>query len=148
MAGDARFWEQTDKLVTYAKVQANGASDIGDVAQQFSDTAEDINGRMQDAVDQLEATARNAKMSIKTTQDVMRLDQRAWVGMVRGDVVPSLPLKASTEAIIMLYIGNTGRTPSLDTQMAVPWSGFGLTKAMHAPTSSTPPAISVLFPRA
>ena len=44
---------QTDNLVRYAKVQANASSDQADAAQQFSDTAEDINSRMSDAVDQL-----------------------------------------------------------------------------------------------
>lgn len=70
---------QTDNLVRYAKVQANASSDQADAAQQFSDTAEDINSRMSDAVDQLTETANSAKASIRATQGVMRLDQRAWV---------------------------------------------------------------------
>jgi ABC-type transporter Mla subunit MlaD len=64
----------TDKLVDYSKVQANASSDQADAAQQFSDTAEDINGRMSDAVDQLQAAAANAKSGITATQDAMRLD--------------------------------------------------------------------------
>jgi hypothetical protein len=72
---------QTAKLVGYGKMQANAASDIGDAAQQFSDTAEDINSRMSDAVDQLKASSDNAKKSLDASIESALQDRRPWVGI-------------------------------------------------------------------
>jgi hypothetical protein len=103
----------TDNLVKYAGVQANASSDQADAAQQFSDTAEDINGRMSDAVEQLAAAAKNAKAGIGATQRAMRLDQRAWVVWKAIDGAPVLdkPWKIDT------YFTNTGRTPAKNVKV-------------------------------
>jgi hypothetical protein len=90
---------QTDKLVEYAKAQANASSDQADAAQQFSDTAEDISGRMQDAVAQLQAAAENAKAGIRATQNAIRLEQRAWVAM---DISVNGPLTFAPGGLIFL----------------------------------------------
>jgi hypothetical protein len=99
---------QTDQLVTYAKAQANAASDQADAAQQFSDTAEDINSNMSDAVDQLQEAAANAKASIKATQAALRLDQRAWVFISGMDVKP---LVLNEPLTVEYSMKNEGKTP-------------------------------------
>jgi hypothetical protein len=102
---------QTDKLVNYAKGQADAATDQADAAQQFSDTAEDINSRMEDAVDQLKAAADSAKSSIQATQFAMRLEQRAWVGLTVVDVPKPLPTGTTFE--LVNHFLNTGKTPAI-----------------------------------
>jgi hypothetical protein len=62
---------------------ADAATDQADAAQQVSDTAEEINNRMSDAVDQPTTATDHAKVSIQATQEAMRLDQGAWLGIWR-----------------------------------------------------------------
>jgi hypothetical protein len=85
---------------------AEAASDQADAAQQFSDTAEDINNRMSDAVDQLQAAANNANTGIKATQDAMRLEQRAWVAVSGITGTPTL----GQQFIVQITAANSGRT--------------------------------------
>ena len=87
---------------------ANAAIDQADAAQQFSDTAEDINGEMSDAVDQLSAAANNAKASIQATQDAMRLDQRAWLSV--GD--DTYAIDESGPVTSSVTVLNTGKSPA------------------------------------
>jgi hypothetical protein len=107
--------KQTDKLLDYAKTQASAASDIGDAAQQFSDTAEDTNGAVSDAVEQLRIAANNAKESIRATQNAMRLDQRAWIGY-QGPSNVSFTEKESLKA--SLRFANTGKSPARNVRYA------------------------------
>ena len=102
---------QTDKLVSYAKAQADASSDQADAAQQFSDTAEDINGGMAEAVDQLTEAANNSKSGIKATQEAMRLDQRAWIGTDGIISNPTSPEVDKTWDVIVSW-KNTGKTPA------------------------------------
>lgn len=90
------------------KALVGAAGDQADAAQQFSDTAEDINGRMSDAVDQLGAASSNARAGIKATQEAMRLDQRAWVGVLQVTGVPEKGKVFEIESILT----NTGKTPA------------------------------------
>jgi hypothetical protein len=101
--------KQTQKLIDTAKIQANAAGDQADAAQQFSDTAEDINGRMSDAVDQLTAAAENAKTSIKATQDALQLEQRAWVFI---SAMQLKPLVLNDPFTVEYLIKNEGKTPA------------------------------------
>lgn len=110
---------QTDKLVNYARAQANASSNQADAAQQFSDTAEDINGRMSDAVDQLQAAADNAKHGLEATQQAMRLDQRAWVATERISTTPKLDI--SKEFDVEVALKNTGKTPAKNVVMIARW---------------------------
>jgi len=103
----------TDKLVNYSEAQANSASDQADAAQQFSDTTEAINSGITGAVDQLEATANNAKASIKATQDALRLEQRAWV-FISG--MSLKPLVLHEPFTVELWLKNEGRTPATPQQ--------------------------------
>jgi hypothetical protein len=105
---------QTDQLVNYAKAQADAASDQADAAQQFSDTAEDINSRISDAVEQLESSANTAKASIRATQDAMRLDQRAWIGMAALNITDDIAKGTVPKADV--WIVNTGKTPAIHTE--------------------------------
>src|ERR1700686_2566217 len=87
---------------------ADAASNQADAAQQFSDTAEDINGGIADAKEQLEAAVKHAKRSIQATQDATRLDQRAWVVVKGISGVPTLNQPLSLNVFFM----NTGKTPA------------------------------------
>jgi|NGEPerStandDraft_6_1074524.scaffolds.fasta_scaffold151248_1 hypothetical protein len=107
---------QTDKLIRYARTQANAASDQADAAQQFSDTTEDINGRMSDAVEQLEAAAKNAKASIEATQKSFRADQRAWVGLGEAQILQFNAKDALKLAVPMV---DTGKSPAVSTEGAL-----------------------------
>jgi len=104
----------TDKLIEYAKVQANAGSDQADAAQQFSDTAEDINSGIGGAVDQLEAAAKNTSAAVKNAQSAFREEQRAWVGVQgtadSGGFTETEPWK------IKVVFFNSGKTPARSVQ--------------------------------
>jgi hypothetical protein len=96
---------------------ADAAIDQADAAQQFSDTAEDINNRMSDAVDQLTTTTDNVKASIQATQEAMRLDQRAWLGIWHTYI---LPADQTGTIKIQIEIVNTGKTPAIRVSKGLP----------------------------
>lgn len=105
----------TDKLVEYAKTQANASSDIADAAQQFSDTADDTNASISDATDQLRITANNAKQSLDASIAQFRLEQRAWVGVSSHSVT-----KFDQNGVIAaIMLSNTGRTPARNVRVHV-----------------------------
>ncbi len=107
---------QTDKLLAYAKVQANAASDIGDAAQQFSDTANDTNDRISEAVDQLKAAAENARTTIRNAQSAFQQEQRAWVGLGQyriDNFDDKNPFKLALPWI------NSGKTPAVRTETGI-----------------------------
>jgi hypothetical protein len=103
----------THKLAEAASDASNAASDQADAAQQFSDTAEDINSGIAGAVEQLEMAANNAKASIKSTQDALRLEQRPWVFM---SGIHMRPLKIGEALTVEYWLKNEGRTPAFPTK--------------------------------
>lgn len=90
---------------------ADAASDQADAAQQFSDTVEDINGGIAAAANQLEVAANNAKASINATKEAMRLDQRAWVGVLAS--MPKIEAKKSITGTAVVM--NSGKTFAVKT---------------------------------
>jgi hypothetical protein len=104
----------TDRLVSYAKIQANAGSDIADAAQQFSDTADETNGRIADAVDQLQAAADNTKTTIRNTQTAFRAEQRAWVGVLGVADIAGFTETEVWKVKIVFF--NSGRTPARKVQ--------------------------------
>jgi hypothetical protein len=95
----------TKALVDASKKQA-------EAAQQFADTADDINGSIGDAVDKLDAEAKNSAAAIKATQDAMRQDQRAWI-FATGFELSEEPQPNQAFTIKITFINN-GKTPALD----------------------------------
>jgi hypothetical protein len=91
---------------------ANAASDQTDAAQQFSDTTKEINDGIRGAVEQLEAAANNAKASIRSTQDTLRIDQRAWLGVTR--ISPPESFAVDKPFVTLVTLTNTGKTPAKD----------------------------------
>jgi hypothetical protein len=81
----------TDKLVQYAKTQANAGSDISDAAQEFSDTAEEINSEISESRDALNATNKQNRAALNATLAEMRtqtrLAVRPYVGL--NDDIPN-----------------------------------------------------------
>jgi hypothetical protein len=107
----------TDKLVEYSKVQANAGSDQADAAQQFSDTAEDINGRMSDAVNELKSANDNSRLIIRNAQNSFREEQRAWVGVASTELKETIEVGKRPSASIRIQ--NTGKTPAIHVYMDV-----------------------------
>jgi hypothetical protein len=136
---------QTDKLVNYAKTQANASSDQADAAQQFSDTAEDINGRMSDTVDQLESAANSAKTSIQATQNALRLDQRAWLTVKTATL--EKPPAMNEKLRVSIEVTNSGKTPAIDAITAsTVITRQSLSKDDFGPTTGSPPSRGVVGP--
>ena len=113
--------QQTDKLIVAAKALAGAAGDTAtaagdqvDAGNNFADSAEEINRGIVEAVDQLQAAAKNAKTSINATKEAMQLDQRAWVVM-RG-VGPAPELDKPWELHVLFT--NTGKTPGKYLQLS------------------------------
>jgi hypothetical protein len=134
---------QTDKLISYAKTQANASSNQADAAQQFSDTAEDINGGIADAVgklqtqaNQTETLAKNALSQAKATNDLagaasrsafvseaankqgvdlFKLQNRPWVG-VNGEVTFD---ENRSPKWVAAKLKNFGNQPALNTNVSI-----------------------------
>jgi hypothetical protein len=96
---------------THALAQAS--SDQADAAQQFSDTAEDINGDINGAVDQLEAAAKNTRTTIRSAQTQFRDEQRAWVGF---QDTASGEFSEKTGWVVRVIFFNSGRSPARNVQ--------------------------------
>lgn len=103
----------TGLLVGYAQRQADDADKIklsadkqANAAQQFADTAVLINNSLGNAVEKLDAQAKASAASIKATQEAMRLDQRAWVGVLAQMDKPEVGKPLIGKALIT----NSGKT--------------------------------------
>jgi hypothetical protein len=76
---------QTDKLVDYAKTQAQSADDIAQASDDFTDSAYWMEEHMQDTAnaiqDSVDTADRNTKKTISDTETAFRAEQRAWVGV-------------------------------------------------------------------
>ncbi len=129
----------TDKLVEYSKTQAGASSDQADAAQQFSDTAEDINGRMAEAVDQLEASAASAQKQAgasldasKTAQQALEFQTRPWISLqnVRPTEGYRVPDPNAPDNWHVTYdVVNTGYSPAV---RAVVWGFITINKGIYA----------------
>ena len=99
--------EQTKKLIQAANTQAS-------VASHFATSASGINNHTADAVDQFRRLADESKESIKATQDVMRHDQRAWVGLAHVDELQ--PFDEEHYPKFAIRFVNSGKTPATNVQ--------------------------------
>ena len=104
-------------LAQAARDSAKAASDQADAAQKFAGTAKDINGGVSGAVGQLEAASKNAKASIKATQDAMRVEQRAWIGVTNIHLIEDM--KAEMPIGVVAVMVNSGRTVALDMKVTM-----------------------------
>ncbi len=140
----------THTLAEAAKKQANKMETMSSAANKIRQAAEDMvaqDKRIADkAKDALDASNKQSRAALDASIATSRLDQRAWIGMVRVDVVPALPFKADTETTIYTVIGNTGRSPCIRTKMVLHWNLLNPNEPLKAPVQTTPTAISVLFP--
>jgi hypothetical protein len=134
----------TDRLVDYAKMQADAGNSISDAARQFSDTAEDTDANISDAVEQLKATAKNTRDSISETRNAMHADQRSWV-------IPFGSVECCTENKPAL--GNGGYTISGRTPISQIVVNAALERVMNGTSPSlnwkllhSQSTISTLFP--
>lgn len=102
----------THALAQATEASAKAASDQAGAAQKFADTAKDINGGISRAADQLGAASKNARVSIKATQDAMHLEQRAWIGVTSIHLIEDM--KAEKPIGVVAVMINSGRTVALD----------------------------------
>jgi hypothetical protein len=103
----------TKAIADAAQKQVCAANRSADAAQQFADTAGDINGSIENAVMKLDAQAKVSAASVKATQDAMRLDQRAWVFATNFHL--SAEPEAGQPITVTMTIVNSGKTPALDS---------------------------------
>jgi hypothetical protein len=109
-ADTTKIANAAEKIKDSAGNAADAAGDQADAAQQFSDTADEINDRIGKAERDFAAMAKNSEGSIKATQEQMRQDQRAWIGMMQVTGIPEVgkPFHAA------VLFQNTGKTPAMD----------------------------------
>jgi len=99
--------KDTHTLAEAAKVQADAAKTAAEAALKTAEATQQM--------------AKKADESIKATRDSMRLDQRAWVGLVQ--VLPSqlkdgdkiVYIKGGTVSNFGVKIKNVGKTPAIRT---------------------------------
>jgi hypothetical protein len=102
--GAAQTRKDTDAVIAAAKEQAKSMQVLADANKVMADAAKV-------SADNSARIASSSEHSINTTQDAVRLDQRAWLG-VRGATNGQFP-NINGLATIDLVITNTGKTPAL-----------------------------------
>lgn len=106
--------QQTDALIKAANTNACAARKSAAAAKSFADTAALINTNIGLAERDFSRMANNSTNAIKATQEAMRLDQRAWVGVT--EVGPPRPAEDDPGYVtIPITIVNTGKTPARNT---------------------------------
>lgn len=99
--------EQTDKLIEAAGIQAKAANRAAEAAERFADTAKRADEKIRLAERDFEKMASSASQSLKTTQESMRLDQRAWVTSVG---VSLEAVQIGKPLACHVFIVNSGKT--------------------------------------
>ena len=109
---------QTDKLVDYAKTQAQAASDIAQASDDFTDSSKWMEEHMQDAAnamqDSVDTADRNTQTTIKNAETVFRAEQRAWVGVLAVTDITGFTETEVWKVKVVFF--NSGRTPARKVQ--------------------------------
>lgn len=98
--------KDTRALAQAADTQAKKMADMSTAADKIREAAQNL-------VIQDQRIADNAKASIQATQEVMRLDQRAWVVWKAIEGVPELDKTWTLKA----YFTNSGKTPAKNVRV-------------------------------
>lgn len=101
-------WSEMHKGGADTKAIADAAKTQACAARRFAKSAEGINTEIGIAEGDFAQMAQNSADSIQATQEAMRQDQRAWMGL---DSVTGKP-EGDKPFDIMLALKNTGRTPA------------------------------------
>jgi hypothetical protein len=105
---------QTDKLVDYAKTQAQSADDIAQASDDFTDSAYWMEEHMQDTAnaiqDSVDTADRNTKKTISDTETAFRAEQRAWVGVQGTGEIKGFTESETWKVTVVFF--NSGRTPA------------------------------------
>lgn len=108
---------QTDKLVDYAKTQAQAADEIAQASDDFTDSAKWMEEHAKDAADAMQdsvdTASENTKTIIKNAQNTTRLDQRAWVVWKGVEGTPEL----DKTWVVKTYFTNSGKTPAKNVRV-------------------------------
>lgn len=107
---------QTDKMIDAANRNAAAAKGFADSAGSINTGIQGAVGQMQGAVSQLRTMANSSQKSIKATQNAMRQDQRAWVGVMDASVVE---FNENEVPKVVIVFSNSGKTPARNVQVSV-----------------------------
>lgn len=97
------------KQARSSETAANAAADAVKVAGNTLGETQRSNARQERLADENRASSEaDSEKAIKATQDAMRLDQRAWVGMQSIQIAKEL----NKPIVIRVNVANTGKTPA------------------------------------
>jgi hypothetical protein len=130
----------TERAEKAARASAQASSD-------FADSASSINAEIGTAESDFSKMAGNSAAAIKVTQEAMRQDQRAWVGLLQVTGVPEVGKPYEVESILT----NTGRTPAknlvrLQSTSILPRGASFVPVYDASKPDSVNPSVSILFP--
>lgn len=94
----------------------------------------------------MDASNNQSKTALDATIADSKLDQRAWVGMIRAVLTPDTTIKADSDAVIGIVIENTGKTPALNTKPTVHWNLLGPSDPLVPPSPKFAQSVTVFFP--
>ncbi|HTW44048.1 MAG TPA: hypothetical protein VMD58_00765 [Acidobacteriaceae bacterium] len=109
-ADTTRIANAADKIKASAGQSAQASSD-------FAITAEGINTKIGLAEQDFSKMAKNSSDSIRATQDQMRQDQRAWVGVAQ--IVPNEKFDGDTPWGASVVFVNSGKSAARNVQISV-----------------------------
>jgi hypothetical protein len=143
---------QTDKLIGYAKTQAEFANKIAGASSDFTDSAYWMEQHMDDAAtamqDSVDTASGDTKTTIRNAQQAFRDEQRAWLGMSFMQHDGPQEIKPDTDVIFTAMLNNTGRTPALHTMPTIHWRLLGPTDALVSTSLVGEQGLAVVFPNA
>jgi hypothetical protein len=114
---------QTQKLIEATDEMKSAGWTFSGAAIGINNAGWNAVGKLQEQANQVKRSATAAEDAVRTTQDQMRLDQKAWLAIKDMNGPPSNPKATFT---------NTGHTPALEVEAHVSWQW----------TSDPPPLIN------
>ena len=115
--------KQTNNLIIAANRQATASEKIeaaantqATAAQQFAASTGRLETTIDNAEKDLGRSASNSQKAIEATQDAMKLDQRAWVGMLG---ISDISFAQENGLLATGVFVNSGKTPARNTKSCI-----------------------------
>lgn len=125
-ADTTKIANAADQIKVYAGNIKDAAQQTTVAAQKFSTAASEIDTKIGFAEKDFSRMAQNSANAIRATQEQMRQDQRAWMGL---DKVSGKP-EVGKPFDVYLALKNTGRTPAKNVTI---YSSYDPEPVGHAP---------------
>jgi hypothetical protein len=118
MSGAVAIWEASiaANAAAAAKKSADAALSTYDAVYGEQGIAERTIHQMVDQTVAQSEAALAAKDSIRNTQEQMRLDERAWVGVMSFRLTQNTVTKQTS---VLIRLNNSGKTPALDGELGM-----------------------------